>query len=84
MHEFGLLRAGHLVATGMVSLRPDERAEVAGAMAGAPVATERADALEGLERWRTRGADPLADGALTEVAQTMARSYEAAYAALDH
>ena len=80
-HEFGLLRAGHLVATGMVALRPAERDEVTRALAGDPVASTSAAALDGVERWRTRGSDPLVDGAFAEVAQTMARSYEAAYAA---
>jgi hypothetical protein len=38
-------------------------------------------ALNGIERWRIRGADPLADPALREAAETMARRYEAIYVA---
>jgi GTPase SAR1 family protein len=74
--EFALLRLGHLVATGLVRFAPDEVTEVervvdGGAIEGAPI--------EGIERWRTRGSDPLADPATAEAAETMARVYEAAY-----
>jgi hypothetical protein len=37
-------------------------------------------ALDGIGRWRSRGSDPFADPVLTEVSETMARAYEAAYA----
>jgi hypothetical protein len=93
-HEFGLMRLGHLVATGLVSLRPEDRADVERMLAGGSISdrvgaasTEsvdslRARALGGLERWRERGADPLADGAASEAAQTMARAYETLYVVL--
>ncbi|HEX9258198.1 MAG TPA: dynamin family protein [Acidimicrobiales bacterium] len=92
-HEFGLLRLGHLVATGMVRLSSDERADVdrivaggslaqrLGASDGEPPEALRSRALEGLERWRLRGSDPMADGPTVEVADTMARGYEAVYLA---
>jgi len=36
-------------------------------------------ALDAIERWRTRAAAPLNDPALTEVCESMARTYEALY-----
>jgi len=93
-HEFGLLRLGHLVATGLVRLSVDERADVDRTMAGGSLAQRlgapdsesaealRARALDGLERWRLRGSDPLVDGATSEAAQTMVRAYEALFAAV--
>jgi hypothetical protein len=76
--EFALLRLGHLVATGLVRFQPDEATEVARAVDGGEL---DGPAIEGIERWRTRGSDPLADPATAEAAETMARVYEAAYLA---
>jgi hypothetical protein len=74
--DFALLRLGHLVATGLVRFRPEEASEVARAVDGGEL---DGPAIEGIERWRTRGSDPLADPATAEAAETMARVYEAAY-----
>lgn len=90
--DFAELRAHHLVLSGTVRLADNERDEVTrvtgtpgldarlGVPPETPSATKSTVALAGIERWRTRGADPFADPALTEVAETMARAYEAAYA----
>jgi hypothetical protein len=77
-HEFALLRLAHLLATGLVRFRPDEVAEVERALRGSEL-PQNGSALANIERWRTRGADPLADPTLAEAAETMARYYEAAY-----
>jgi hypothetical protein len=91
--DFAELRLAHLVLSGTVTLTPDERAEVERAtMPGvtddgrlavpgdAPPEVRRAAALSALERWRTRGSDPLNDTAMTEVCETLARMFEAIYA----
>ena len=90
--DFAELRATHLVLSGTVRLADGEQAEVArvtgatslgdrlGVPGDAPASTKTAAALDGISRWRSRGSDPFADTALTEVAETMARAYEAAYA----
>lgn len=90
--EFAQLRTAHLVLSGSVTVSPDERAEIerllmapAGAGAVSSSSADPADAvnktaLEGIERWRTRGSDPLADPALVEVCETVSRTYEAMFA----
>lgn len=90
--DFAELRLEHLVLSGTVRLGDEERAEVErvtrstdtvtrlGLSRDASPGTWQATALEGIERWRSRGADPFADRALAEAADTMARAYEAAYA----
>lgn len=42
-------------------------------------ATQRADAIAGIERWRNRASDPLASTAAVTVADTMTRWYEHRY-----
>ncbi len=90
--DFAELRAHHLVLTGTVRLADAERAEVTrvtgatdlasrlGVAPDAPASSITAVALDGIGRWRSRGSDPFADPVLTEVSETMARAYEAAYA----
>jgi GTPase SAR1 family protein len=90
--EFGQLRLVHLVRTGTVAFSPDQTAELE--LITTPTATdavrlgldpgaERSDlqraALGSVERWRTLAANPLNDPAVTEVCESMARTYEALY-----
>lgn len=84
-HVFAELRLLHLVAAGAVALSDDEVAEVrrltgggsvADRLGGADVATA---ALAGVERWRSRGANPLADPVLRDAAEIVARTYEGLY-----
>ena len=90
--DFAELRAHHLVLTGTVRLADAERAEVTRVTGATDLASRlgvepdaspssiTAVALDGIGRWRSRGSDPFADPVLTEVSETMARAYEAAYA----
>ena len=90
--DFAELRVAHLVLSGTVALTPDETAEVERAtapgssddarldvVAGASAEERRASALAAVAQWRTRGSDPLNDSALTEVCDTLARTYEGIY-----
>jgi hypothetical protein len=91
--EFAQLRTAHLVLSGSVTVSAAERAEIerlllapsgraaVGLTADEPSETMRRVALEGIERWRTRGSDPLADPALVEVCETVSRTYETLFAA---
>jgi hypothetical protein len=88
--DFARLRLQHLVLSDSVKLSADERSEVESITSGsssrpgraAPAGESRSLALEGIQRWRTRGDDPLADGALVEVCQGLVREYEALYTAV--
>ena len=90
--EFAQLRVAHLVLSGTVTVDDDERAEIerillastptGGLGASGSPNDLRARAVSAIERWRTRASDPLADPALVETCETMARTYEAAYAAI--
>jgi hypothetical protein len=51
-----------------------------GLPADAPVDDRRSLAVAGIERWRTKASDPLADPALVETCETVARTYEGIYA----
>jgi hypothetical protein len=90
--DFAELRIAHLVLSGTVTLTPEEMAEVERAtapgssdearldvVASATADERRASALAAVARWRTRGSDPLNDSALTEVCDTLARTYEGIY-----
>jgi hypothetical protein len=87
--EFQELRLEHFVRSGSVRLNAVELDEVyrmldprnrqAWLGAASAIDERRQIALSGVERWRTRGADPLADAALRETTETMARSYERVY-----
>jgi hypothetical protein len=85
--EFQELRLEHLVRSGTVRLQPGEVDEVLRMLDDRRRPQPESDdsmrivALNGIERWRIRGADPLADPALREAAETMARRYEAIYVA---
>jgi hypothetical protein len=92
LHEFAEMRLLHLVLSRSVELSDDEVEEVKRVTGpGAPAqrlgadpsddaVTLRATALRAVERWRDRGADPLADRELCEVCEVMARSYEGLHA----
>jgi len=91
--EFAQLRMAHLVLTGAVDVGEGERREIDGLMFassaaravgvpdGSTAETITNAALAGIDRWRGRGSDPLADPALVEVCETAARSYEALFVA---
>jgi hypothetical protein len=90
--EFAELRLQHLVMSETIRVTDDERREITRVTAGrdvsarhgladdGPPAARRAAALAGIDRWRTRASDPLADSALIEASETMVRAYEAVYA----
>ncbi len=79
--DFARVRAAHLVASGTVTVRPEERADLdrlllgsGSAALGAEAATspegiQRA-ALTQIDRWRTRAGDPLVSPAQFEVFET--------------
>ena len=87
--EFAELRLRHLVLSGTVVFDGAQRDELGiltdrrGAMEerlGIATDADRGDlrvaALAGVERWRTQGSAPLADAAMREACETMARIYE--------
>jgi hypothetical protein len=89
--DFARVRAVHLVASGTVAVHDDERADLDRLLLGAgpsalgidPDAGDdrvKTTALTQIERWRSRGADPLAPPALVEVFETAARVCESLYA----
>ena len=90
-HEFAELRLAHLVLSGAVKFSDDEIDEARRMTSGGDahqrlglgpdaVATDvQAAALAGVERWRTRGASPMATPTLRDAAEVMARSYEGLY-----
>ncbi len=91
--EFAQLRIAHLVLSGAVHVSDSERSEIErvllaadgttalGLPTGAPDDDRRALAISGIERWRTKASDPLADSALVETCETIARTYEGIFAA---
>ncbi len=94
-HEFAELRLAHLVMTGSLRLSPEEEdeirrlttperrlAEKLGLSPDAPTSVIEATALAGIERWRIRAEDPLADPLLAEAAGIAARTYEGIYVAV--
>lgn len=90
-HEFAELRLAHLVLSGAVRFSDEEVDEARRMTAGADIrarlglapesspADVQATALAGVERWRTRGASPMATPTLRDAAEVMARSYEGLY-----
>ena len=90
-HEFAELRLAHLVLSGAVKFSDEEVDEARrmtsggdararlGLAADAPAGDVQAAALAGVERWRTRGASPMATPTLRDAAEVMARSYEGLY-----
>jgi hypothetical protein len=85
--EFARLQAAHAVMTGSARIPEAERPDVERLLtAGDPAAAagldrlgddeRRALVLTGIERWRTRASDPLADPMTTSVAETLARLHE--------
>ena len=89
--EIATLRLLHLVLSGLAAASEDERREVdrlcgpgspaerAGLSDDASPDTIRAAALEGVEHWRARLADP-SDRPTVEAAEIVARTYERLYA----
>lgn len=92
-HVFAEVRLLHLVAAGALRLSEEEVSEIRRLTSaastperiGLPVSADpvqvQAAALAGVERWRTRGASPMADPVLRDAAEIVARSYEGAYLA---
>jgi hypothetical protein len=87
--DFARVRAAHLVASGAVTVRDDERSDLDRLLLGTgptalgdgsdPASVQRA-ALAQIQRWRGRAGDPLASPALVEVYETAARVCESIYA----
>jgi len=90
--DFSQLRLAHLVLSGIVNFSAGDRDEMermlhvdvplharlaVGEDAGA--AALQAAALAGVDRWRTRAANPMHDSAHAEACETMAHSFEALY-----
>ena len=82
--QFAQVRGAHLVASGAVSVSPADRAELdrlfsstepGAALGMSAAATDQiqAVALQGISKWRSAGADPLADPTYVEVCDTAAR-----------
>jgi hypothetical protein len=90
--EFAELRLAHLALSRAIRLTPEETEEIArltgpgdparrlGLAEDADAAAVTTAALAGIERWRGRAEDPLADRLLVEAAEIVVRSYEAIYA----
>ena len=90
--QFAQVRGAHLVASGAVSVSPADRAELdrlfsstepGAALGMSAAATDQiqAVALQGISKWRSAGADPLADPTYVEVCDTAARVLESIYGA---
>ncbi len=91
--EFAQLRTAHNVLSGMVELDEPERQEVervmlapsdAVALGSSPgdQAGQRTATLTGIEKWRARANDPMAQPVAVETAETMARTYETIFGRL--
>ena len=93
--DFATLRLSHLVLSGIVGFNSSQRAEFdlltnRSAEVGDPLDAEpadreaalRANALAGVERWRTLAAAPMADSAMREASETMAHTYESLFVRL--
>ena len=92
-HQLAELRLAHLAMTRAARFSDDEVSEVqrlttaaspharAGLDPDAPRDVVEATALQGIERWRGRAEDPLADRITAEAASILVRSYEGIYAA---
>jgi hypothetical protein len=91
--DFSRMRAAHLVASGTVVVRDDERADLdrllladgataLGVSRDAGPTIVQSAALAAIERWRSRAGDPLAAPALVEVFETAARTCESLYSSV--
>lgn len=90
--EFAQLRVAHLVLSGAVQVQGDARREIErvllasspevalGVAPGSAPDALRQAALAGIERWRSRAVDPIADPAYVETCETVARTYEGIFA----
>ena len=93
-HEFAELRLVHMVMSGAVKLSADEEDEVRRIVGpggvteklaldkGAGADAIRVAALGGVERWRTKAANPVIDREVCDACEIMARSYEGIYASV--
>jgi hypothetical protein len=91
--QFAQVRAAHLVSSGAVNFNAKDTADLERLFSGAapagalgivhtaPPADIATAALNAINRWRTRGADPLADPSLVEVCEVAVRTCESIYAA---
>jgi hypothetical protein len=89
--DFAHLRLAHLARTGEIPFGEEEANELERVLAPGSVTSRlglgddasvellRSEVVLHLERWRTRGAEPMAGTALFEACETMARTYEALY-----
>jgi dynamin family protein len=88
-----MLRLLHLVLSGQIALRADERAEIErlsasgtaaaerlGLATGAPRDEVQAAAIAGIERWRSRAGNPMSDRQTIEAAEIVSRAYEEIHA----
>jgi hypothetical protein len=92
-HEFAELRLAHLAATGALPVSQEEQREIerltrpaspaqrAGLTDDASADQLAGVAAAGVERWRTKASDPLADPLTAEAASIAVRSYEALFLA---
>ena len=83
-----------MVMSGAVQLSSDEEDEVRRVVGPGGVTEKlaleddsspesvRAAALTGVERWRTKAANPVVDREVTDACEIMARSYEGIYASV--
>jgi hypothetical protein len=90
--EFAQLRVAHLVLSGAVQVQGDVRTEIERVLLAASPEVAlglapdsgadavRQAALSGIERWRARAVDPIADPAYVETCETVARTYEGIFA----
>ncbi len=91
-NELALLEVLHEAAVGIVAFGAEERMEaerIAGDLdiaerialpVDAPASVRDRTILAGVERWRTRAANPLLDRATARACEVMARAYEGMYA----
>ena len=88
-----MLRLLHLVLSGQIALRADERAEIERLSASGTAAADRlglatgaatdevqAAAIAGIERWRSRAGNPMSDRQTIEAAEIVSRAYEEIHA----
>ena len=88
-----MLRLLHLVLSGQIALRDEERAEIERLSASGTAAADRLGlpngaapdevrnaAIAGIERWRSRAGNPMSDRQTIEAAEIVSRAYEEIHA----
>lgn len=90
--QFAQVRAAHMVSSGSVNFNATDTTDLERLFSGTGPATAlglmqtsppdeiASAALASINRWRTRGADPLADPSLVEVCEVAVRTCESFYA----